>query len=201
MWKWLLFLLIALILAVGALWYFGRIPEGLVFWSQSEPHAGASSEDAKTTALAPNQKPEPASQGPGWTVNCKARTGDKRFGCNLAQTVVIKGSGELLANVMFHLPEEGAPKLSIQLPLGVYVPAGTTMQIDQNEARTIQLKSCNRRGCFADLSLSTEEIGRLRTAEQLKIGFKNLAQKTITLPLSLGGFDRAYAKAKNAQAL
>jgi len=41
------------------------------------------------------------------------------------------------------------------------------------------------------------EIRRqLRQGSKLTIAFKNLAEKTISLPLSLSGFEEAYTKAQ-----
>jgi len=41
-------------------------------------------------------------------------------------------------------------------------------------------------------------LAQLRKGSKLVIEFKNLAEKTIKLPLSLGGFDEAYVKAQSA---
>jgi len=111
----------------------------------------------------------------------------------------MKGSGRLLTRVTFLLAAANQePKLNIQLPLGVLIQAGATIRIDENPPQGLRFRTCDRGGCYAETPLSTALLAQLRKGSKLVIEFKNLAEKTIKLPLSLGGFDEAYAKAQSA---
>ncbi len=111
----------------------------------------------------------------------------------------MKGAGRLLTQVTFLLPSDknGNTQINIRLPLGVLVSTGVSIQVDENAPHTHRIRTCNRNGCYVEASLSPEFLAQLRKGSTLTITFTNLTQKTIALPLSLGGFDEAYAKAQD----
>jgi invasion protein IalB len=82
----------------------------------------------------------------------------------------------------------------VQLPLGVLLTAGATFQVDDNTAQRLNFRACDRNGCYANAPVTPEMLATLKSGKQLKISFQNLAEKPITVPLSLNGFDDAYAK-------
>jgi invasion protein IalB len=133
--------------------------------------------------------------GPGWAVNCSSQAGQKDLTCSLSQTVVTRPSGQTLTNVTFLLaPENKSPEVLFQLPLGLYLPAGATYQVDANAPQRLSIRACDRQGCYARAPISPETMVSLRKGKQLKVDFKNLAEKPISIPLSLDGFASAYEK-------
>jgi invasion protein IalB len=199
MWKWLIFIGIAVVLLMGAVAWFlttGKDLPGQATHVEDQP-IGAT-QGNKSVALSPGQKPQAKSAGPGWAVNCKSGARDVGLSCRLSQTVVMKQSGRLLTRVTFLLPTPvQKPQINFQLPLGIRVPAGTTFQIDDNGPQSLRLRTCDRNGCYAETTLSSELLAQLRSGSKLTISFKNLAEKTISVSMSLGGFQEAYAKAKS----
>jgi len=136
---------------------------------------------------------EPA--GPGWAVNCRSPAGEKGLSCRMSQTVLAKNSGRTLTDVAFLLtPEKKATEVLLQLPLGLYLPAGASYQVDENAPQRLRIRNCNRNGCYARASVSPEIMGALRKGKQLKIAFKDQAENPVTVPLSLDGLEAAYAK-------
>jgi len=79
----------------------------------------------------------------------------------------------------------------------IKVPAGASIQVDGNTPQNLRFRTCDRGGCYAELALSSTLLAQLRKGSKLTITFKSLAQGTISLPLSLGGFEDAYTKARN----
>ena len=113
----------------------------------------------------------------------------------MSQTVVLKQSGQVLTNVTFRIPADTKkPEIIVQLPLGVYLAAGATFQVDENPAQRLNFRACDRNGCFAFSPVTPEMLAVLKRGKQIKIGFQNLAEKPITVPLSLDGFGDAYEK-------
>ncbi len=197
MWKWIFFVILPVVLLLGgAAWYLTK--DRAVPWQAAQVEEPSPAQDQESPALQPNQKPQPQSPGPGWAINCRSAAQEKALSCRLSQRVVMQGSGQLLTQVTFLLPTDTqTPQLAIQLPLGVLVPAGASIQVDENPAQRLRFRTCDRGGCYAEAALSPELLGQLRKGSKLTIAFKNLAEKTISLPLSLGGFEEAYAKAQN----
>ena len=56
----------------------------------------------------------------------------------------------------------------------------------------LELQTCNQKGCYAVVPISSEMLTEMRKGQRLKVGFKNLKKKQITVPMSLDGFTRAY---------
>lgn len=197
MWKWIFFVILPVVLLLGGIAWYVTKDRGLP-WQAAQVEEPSSAQDQESPALKPNQKPQPQTPGPGWAINCRSGAQEKTLSCRLSQRVVMQGSGRLLTQVTFLLPTDTqTPQLAIQLPLGVLVPAGASIQVDANPTQRLRFRTCDRAGCYAEAALSSELLGQLRKGSKLTIAFKNLAEKTISLPLSLGGFEEAYAKAQN----
>jgi invasion protein IalB len=200
MWKWLLFVILPIVvLAGGIAWYLTVEGEsGLPQVAQFEKTKTPARETTSPT-LKPDQKPQPQNPGPGWAVNCTSDAKDATLRCGLSQTVVMKKSGRVLSRVTFLLPAGGQePRLNLQLPLGVLISAGAAVRVDDNPPQGLRFRTCNRGGCYAETPLTQAFLAQLRKGSKLVIEFKNLAEKTLKLPLSLDGFDEAYAKAQSA---
>jgi invasion protein IalB len=154
----------------------------------------AQAPQATPPAAAPGAAPQAPSRGPGWAVNCKSEATDKALDCRLSQTVVTENR-QLLANVTFHFPPAPQkPETIVQVPLGVLLPAGATVQVDENTAQQLSFRACDRNGCYAQGPLSPDVLAQLRKGKQVSVAFKNLAEKEIKVPLSLDGFGPAYGK-------
>jgi invasion protein IalB len=155
--------------------------------AQATPPAGAP--PAGQTAQTPQ-----APKAPGWAVNCKSGSKEKALDCRLSQTVVTRNR-QTLANVTFHFPPNPEkPEIIIQLPLGVLLPAGATVQVDENPAQQLTFRACNRNGCYAQAPLPPDVLAQLRKGKQVNVAFKNLAENEVKVPLQLDGFGDAYAK-------
>jgi invasion protein IalB len=140
-------------------------------------------------------KPQSASAGPGWAVSCKSQTKDKESVCRISQAVVLKNSGQVLTNVTLRVPGDAKRSvIVIRLPLGLYLPAGATYQIDENVPQAVNIRACVRTGCYAQTPVAPDVLAALKAGKQLTIVFQNLAQKPIKVLLSLDGFGVAYDK-------
>ena len=198
MWKWLLIITTPIVLLIGGVaWYITRDAGDLPQQAAQAPTA-ATPDDASPT-LAPNQRPRPASKGPGWALNCRSAAQEQGLSCRLSQRVVQRGSGLLLTQVTFFLPpkNQDGGRFSIQLPLGVSLQGGASLRVDENAPQNLRIRTCDRRGCYIEGQLSPQLLVQLRKGNALTVAFKNQGQDTISLPLSLSGFEEALAKAKN----
>lgn len=146
----------------------------------------------------PTPPPTPAEaekKGPGWAVNCKSGASEQGLECRLSQTVVTQQGGQVLADVTFRVPaDKKGPEAIVRLPLGVFLPAGAGLQVDDKTAQKLNFRACDRNGCYAQAPISTQMLKDLQGGQELKVSFKNLAEKDIDVPLSLDGFPEAYRK-------
>jgi len=155
----------------------------------------AQQEKPPAPATPPKPAPPAQGEGPGWAVNCKSAASEKGLECRLSQTVVTRQGGQVLADVRFRIPaDKKAPEAIVRLPLGILLSAGATLQVDDKAPQRLSFRTCDRNGCYARTPISPEMLATLQKGKQLQISFKNLADKPITVPLSLDGFSDAYAK-------
>ena len=87
--------------------------------------------------------------------------------------------------------------MMLQVPLGVYLPAGASLQIGKDEAKTLPFKGCDRGGCVAEYAITESEIAAMTKGSDLTISVQSQNQQpafTVTVPVT--GFAAAYAKVK-----
>ena len=102
-----------------------------------------------------------------------------------------------LANVNIRVPSDThTPVVMVQLPLGLNLPGGAKLQVDDGKTTDLQIQTCENRGCYAGTPISPELLAALRSGKQLKVLFQNLAKETITIPMPLTDFAAAYDKIK-----
>jgi invasion protein IalB len=136
-----------------------------------------------------------AGKGPGWAVNCKSNARTKDLTCRMSQKVVARQTGRTLTDVAFVVPGPSeSPELVLQLPLGLYLPAGVNYQVDRDTPRHLSFRMCNRRGCYAREPISPELWTKLRNGKQLKIDFKDSSEKPVSIAVSLDGLAFAHDK-------
>jgi invasion protein IalB len=84
----------------------------------------------------------------------------------------------------------------VQLPLGLNLPAGIKVQVDDGKTADMQIQTCENRGCYASMPVPADLLAALKSGKQFKVSFQNLGKETITVPLPLADFPAAYEKIK-----
>ncbi|MDP3315873.1 MAG: invasion associated locus B family protein, partial [Devosia sp.] len=104
---------------------------------------------------------------------------------------------QLVGAVTIRMPREGGdPLMVVTAPLGLYIPAGISFGVDEGALQPLQLRTCERGGCVADVTLSADILTSMRGGQKLNIVFQNGPQRAVTLPMSLVGFTAAIEKAR-----
>ena len=136
-----------------------------------------------------------APQQPGWAVQCTSATRSEPLACSMEQRIVLRETGQQLARLSIQVAgsEPRTPALLIHLPLGLSIPAGVRLQVDDNDASTMDIQTCEAAGCYAGGPLSEALLASFRQGQQVKVTFRNLQAKDITVGFALAGFDKVYA--------
>ncbi len=138
-----------------------------------------------------------AAPPPGWIARCSSGSRSSSLECAIEQSAVLTKTGQLIVLVNIRVPAETrAPVALVQLPLGLNLPAGAKLQVDEGKASDVLIQTCEARGCYANLPVSPEMLATLKSGKQLKVSFQNLAKETITIPMPLADFAAAYDKIK-----
>jgi invasion protein IalB len=141
--------------------------------------------------------PAPTPGQPGWAARCSSASRDTPLECAMEQTAVLSKTGQLIVLVNIRVPSDThTPVALVQLPLGLNLPGGAKLQVDDGKTTDLQIQTCENRGCYAGTPIGPELLAGLRSGKQLKVVFQNLAKETITIPMPLTDFAAAYDKIK-----
>jgi invasion protein IalB len=169
-------------------------------------HSHAQTPKAKTPSPVAQATPAPAAAAaeganapapPGWMARCSSASRSAPLECAIEQTAVLTKTGQLIVLINVRVPAETrAPIALVQLPLGLNLPAGAKLQVDDGKTSDLQIQTCEARGCYANLQIAPDVLTALKSGKQLKVSFQNLAKETITIPMPLADFAAAYDKIK-----
>lgn len=135
----------------------------------------------------------PARQFEDWALECGTPEGRESDTCYMFQNIVVKDSGQRLLHTAVGYAGDGrTPMLLLTAPLGVHLPSGLRLQIDEGETMRLPFERCTSRGCHAAATLEPEVVAALKAGLELKVTFGDGASEPVTLPVSLQGFTRAY---------
>jgi invasion protein IalB len=164
--------------------------------SKSVPHA-AQAAPAAPAAPQAETPPAAAPAAPGWAARCSSAGREAPLECAMEQTAVLSKTGQLVILVNIRVPSDThAPVALVQLPLGLNLPIGVKMQVDEGKTADLQIQTCDNRGCYASTPVAADLLAALRSGKQLKLSFQNLNKETITIPMPLADFAAAYDKIK-----
>jgi invasion protein IalB len=132
---------------------------------------------------------------PGWLSRCVSDTRKGPFVCSVEETIILASTGQAVASVIVR-PEPEAKKLvmTIRVPVGLYLPAGLNVKVDDSNAQFIPLQTCDVQGCYAEAEISPALAAALKSGKQLSIICQDTAKKQIVLPLTLDGFATAFER-------
>jgi invasion protein IalB len=161
----------------------------------------------KSAQTAPNNPPAPAAPDnanaantpppPGWAARCGSASRDAPLECAIEQSALLPRTGQLVILVNIRVPADThTPSALIQLPLGLNLPGGAKLQVDDGAATDMQIQTCEARGCYAGATIAPDLLAAMKSGKQLKISFQNLNKETLTVPLPLADFAAAYDKIK-----
>jgi len=160
---------------------------------------------APAPAAAPAPAPAPAAapqadasgNSTGWIARCTSPSRDAPLECAMEQTAVLSKTGQLIVLVNIRVAgDTRSPVALIQLPLGLNLPVGAKLQVDDGKAVDVAIQTCEARGCYINAPIAADILSQLKSGKQLKLSFQNLSKETITIPMPLADFATVYDKIK-----
>lgn len=125
-----------------------------------------------------------------WIVRCEQPAEQEPI-CVMTQQVNRPQSEEPLLQANFARNNE-LTLMTLQLPLGVYLPNGVIIQVDDFKPRKFDIHFCTQQGCYVNLTIDPEFVTLLRKKIGAKITVFRTDQNYIQAPMSLTGFFDAY---------
>ncbi len=132
-----------------------------------------------------------------WRLRCEKQNDESPERCFIMQTAKTQKDNRDVLRVGVRYPDPGKPAMVfLTLPLGVYLPSGLLLQIDDGETLRIPVEICLPNGCHTRMALEGELLKNLKSGQQAKLAFQDSQQQQITVPVSLAGFTAALAALK-----
>jgi len=171
---------------------------GIAYAQQGAKKNAAPPAPVAQPAPAPTQ---PQAEGtppqPGWIARCTSASRDAPLECAIEQNAILTKTGQVIVLVNIRIaPDTRTPIALLQLPLGLNLPVGAKLQVDEGKAIDLQIQTCENRGCYASTPIAPDLLASLKSGKQLKVSFQNMAKETIAIPMPLNDFAAAYDKIK-----
>jgi invasion protein IalB len=130
-----------------------------------------------------------------WITKCASAGRKDTLDCSVEQTVILTKTQQFLLSVVVRVPPDTRqPAMMIHLPLGLFLPAGVTAQLDGQKPQQLEVQTCDAKGCYAGTAVSSSMLAAMKQSERLTIIFQDLSKNKITVPVPLKGFAEAYQK-------
>jgi invasion protein IalB len=152
------------------------------------------------------QEAAPAATGPGsivrathgaWQVSCRTPPGAKEEKCALVQSVTAEDRPNVGLTVVFYKAiGEDKKLLRVVVPLGVLLPTGLGLKVDNQDVGNAPFLKCGKRGCVAEVVLQDEVIAKLKKGTNAMFIIFDTPEAGIGIPVSLQGFGDALASLK-----
>lgn len=161
-------------------------PEGAAPQSETQPPAGA--------AGAPGEADMTERQFQDWMLRC-GRSQEGPEVCEMQQQRTDSEGRTVMAVAVGTVPGAPQPGMLIILPLGISLPAGVTLQIDDGAQIPLQVERCERQGCRIEMLVEPELLNRLKSGHEAKVFFEAFdpqgERQRLGIPISLLGFTAA----------
>ena len=149
------------------------------------------------------QQPGPGTDGPAggtppteestaWIKLCTTDEQTQKEQCLVTQELRDGDSGQLLASASLRMGEGEQTLLIFTVPIGVLLPPGIRLQIDNAEAQTVPYTICFPNACIVRLEVDDNFVAGLKRGSQMTVSVMNAERKAIGFPLTLIGFTKAF---------
>jgi invasion protein IalB len=134
-----------------------------------------------------------------WGYKCESPEGSDTKLCFIFQRISSKeGDNRIADATIAYLPNIDKPVMVITLPLGVFLPAGIKMQVDEakDDAVRAPFVQCIQNGCQARMQLDNKMVAKMKGGKKVIVAFLTPQQKQLAFPISLSGFTAAINSLK-----
>jgi invasion protein IalB len=124
-----------------------------------------------------------------WSIACLPNQAGQSE-CLMFQDIIADGTDQSIMRVT--VVKTPRSVLIVTTPLGVILPQGLILAIDQQEASRMQYQICIEPGCRAQIELAPELVQRLKSGVGATVTIVGPNGQPIAVPVSLKGFTAAY---------
>ena len=130
-----------------------------------------------------------------WELRCETPPGASREQCALLQSVAAEDKPNVNLVVIVLKTADGKSRLlRVIAPLGVLLPNGLGLKIDQADIGRAGFVRCLPTGCVAEVIMEDKLIDQMRNGTTATFIIYQTPEEGIGIPLNLAGFKDGYEK-------
>jgi invasion protein IalB len=162
-----------------------------------QPKPAAAAPKSASAAIPPPERPGDGvvrAQHGDWQVVCKPPPpGAKHEVCALVQSVTAEDRSNVGLTVYFQKFSNGTRVLRVFAPLGVLIPPGLGLKIDDKDVGHAPFLRCHSFACYAQVVAEDKLIEQFKTGKTAIFIIFQTEEAGIGIPISLAGFAEALA--------
>jgi invasion protein IalB len=130
-----------------------------------------------------------------WQIRCDTPPGAKSEQCALMQSVTAEDRANIgLTVIVLKTADQKSRLMRVIAPLGVLLPSGLGLKIDQADIGRAGFVRCLPNGCIAEVVMDDKLVAQLRTAKTATFIIFQTPEEGIGFPMSLAGFGEGFDK-------
>ena len=124
-----------------------------------------------------------------WEMRCETPPGATREQCALIQSVAAEDRPNVTLIVIVLRTADGKSRLlRVIAPLGVLIPSGLGLKIDQVDVGRAGFVRCLPNGCVAEVVMEDKLIDQMKNGQSATFIIFQTPEEGIGIPLALAGF-------------
>jgi invasion protein IalB len=127
-----------------------------------------------------------------WETRCETPPGAAREQCALIQSVAAEDRPNITLIVIVLKTADGKSRLlRVIAPLGVLIPSGLGLKIDQVDVGRAGFVRCLPNGCIAEVVMEDKLVDQMKNGQSATFIIFQTPEEGIGIPLALAGFKDA----------
>jgi invasion protein IalB len=130
-----------------------------------------------------------------WQIRCDTPPGAQSEQCALMQSVTAEDRPNVgLTVIVLKTADQKSRLMRVVAPLGVLLPSGLGLKIDNNDVGRAGFVRCLPNGCVAEVVMEDKLIDQMRTGQTSTFIIFQTPEEGIGFPMSLKGFGEGFDK-------
>ena len=130
-----------------------------------------------------------------WEMRCETPPGASREQCALIQSVAAEDRPNVNLVVIVLKTADGKSRLlRVVAPLGVLLPSGLGLKVDDADIGRAGFVRCLPTGCIAEVTMEDKLIDQLRNGKTATFIIFQTPEEGVGIPLTLAGFKDGFEK-------
>ena len=130
-----------------------------------------------------------------WQIRCDTPPGAQGEQCALIQSVTAEDRANIgITVIVLKTADQKSRLMRVIAPLGVLLPSGLGLKIDETDIGRAGFVRCLPNGCIAEVVMDEKLLGQLRTGKTATFIIFQTPEEGIGFPMGLAGFGEGFDK-------